>query len=577
MLRRLWSNQTSFPPIDFHEGMNVILADQDPEAAQTDSRNARGKTTVLLVINYLLGGNLAGQLRPLHGQNWTFSLSLDVLDGQVTVSRSLDTPSAALAIQSTDNLRELMSTYADEGSISLDAWKELLGLALFRLDDAEDTGRYGLSVRVLLSYVVRTEPGRDPLKAFTNQPAWSSRQHVAFMLGLDWHRVRSLQDLSRKLDALGAVTTAQEAGLLPAFGNEADLLLERSEAQRRLDAQRDRINGFQVLDDPTGMVARANELTEQISHLRDDSLVDQRMQTLYASALDEARSQSDEPLADELVAIYEQAGTVLGEQMRRRLDEVQAFHNQLTVNREQFLARAIEDITTREADRRIAFSKLSEQRDQIMRAISAGGALEELVALRDQLSQYERDLATADYRLQQLRDMTHSREQLRAERAAERQVAQEQLTLNREKLDRVAERFDSRMQRLYGVSGVLTAEVDDDGYKFTITVAGQSSTGVNRMKLFCLDVSLLEEGSESHHHPDFLIHDSVVYDGVDPRQIAAALALAQDAVTGVKGQYICTLNSNDLIPEVAEAEWFTTSIVRTVLDTEHGGILGVSF
>ena len=577
MLRRLWSNQTSFQPIDFHEGMNVILADQDPDAAQTDSRNARGKTTVLLIINYLLGGNLAGQLRPLQGQEWTFSLSLDLLDGQVTVSRSLDTPSAVLAIQSTDNLSELMAAYVDEGSIPLDSWKELLGLALFRLDHAEDAGRYGLSVRVLLSYVVRTEPGRDPLKAFTNQPGWSSRQHLAFMLGLDWHRVRSLQDLSRKLDALGAVTTAQEAGLLPAFGNEADLLLERSEAQRRLDAQRGRINGFQVLDDPTGMVARANELTEQISRLRDDSLVDQRMQTLYASALDEARSQSDEPLADELVAIYEQAGTVLGEQMHRRLEEVQAFHNQLTVNREQFLARAIEEIRTREAGRGTAFSTLSEQRGQIMRAISAGGALQELVALRDQLSQYERDLATADYRLQQSRELTQSREQLRAKRATERQVAQEQLTLNREKLDRVAGRFDSRMQRLYGVSGVLTAEVDDDGYKFTITVAGQNSAGVNRMKLFCLDVSLLEEGSESHHHPDFLIHDSAVYDGVDPRQIAAALALAQDAVTGVHGQYICTLNSNDLIPEVAEAEWFTTSIVRAVLDTEHGGILGVAF
>jgi uncharacterized protein YydD (DUF2326 family) len=577
MLRRLSSNKESFKPIDFRAGMNVVLADQDPEAAQTDSRNARGKTTLLLIINYLLGGNLANQLRPLQGQEWVFSLTIDLFDGQVTVSRSLDTPSAALTISNTENLRGLVSVYVDQGTVSVDAWKELLGLALFRLDAAEAGGSYGLSVRVLLLYVVRTEAGRDPLKAFNNQPAWSSRQHLAFMLGLDWHRVQVLQDLSRKLDALGAVTTAQAAGLLPTFGNEADLLLERSEAQRRLDAQRSRINNFRVLDDPTGMVSRANDLTEQISQLRDDALVDQRMQSLYESALSEARSQSTEPLASELAAIYEQAGSVLGEQVHRRLDEVQAFHDQLTLNREAFLARAIQEIAARTGGRNDQLSALADQRDQLMRAIAAGGALQELLALRDELSQYERDLATAEYRLEQSRELTQSRELMRAERATERQVAQTQLTVNREKLDRVAGRFDARMQRLYGISGVLTAEVDDDGYKFTITVAGQNSTGVNRMKLFCLDISLLEEGAESGHHPDFLIHDSAVYDGVDPRQIAAALSLANEAVSAAGAQYICTLNSNDLAPEVRDAQWFADSIVRVVLDTEDGGILGVSF
>jgi uncharacterized protein YydD (DUF2326 family) len=68
-----------------------------------------------------------------------------------------------------------------------------------------------------------------------------------------------------------------------------------------------------------------------------------------------------------------------------------------------------------------------------------------------------------------------------------------------------------------------------------------------------------------------------VYDGVDPRQIVAALILANDAVGTVGAQYICTLNSNGLIPEVRYAQWFAESIVRVVLDTEEGGILGVSF
>ena len=576
MLRRITANKPSFLPINFTDGMNIVLADEAEDAVETDSRNAQGKTTLLLIINYLLGGNLASQLKPLQGQDWQFSLTLDLISGQVTVSRSLDAGNS-LEIHATSDIEEIVSAYADGTTIRLDAWKDLLGLALFRLEPNDESGRYGLSVRTLLGYVVRTEAAKDPLKTFPQQPAWSSRQHLSFMLGLDWRRVQSLQEVGRKLDALGAVATAQEAGLLTAFGNEADLLLERSEAQRRLEAQRQRIDQFQVLDDPTGVVDRADQLTEQISALRDEALVDQRMQTLYRSALSEAQAQSVDPLASDVATMYEQTGSILGEQVRRRLDEVQAFHEQLTLNRSEFLSQALAEIAERSVVRDQSLQVLASQRNQLMRLLSAGGALQELLAMRDDLSGLEANLTTAEFRLQQSREVTQNREQLRAQRASERQAAQEQLTANREKLDRIAERFDARMQSLYGESGVLTAEVDDDGYKFAISVAGQSSTGVNKMKLFCLDLSLLEEGVQTGHHPDFLIHDSSVFDGVDPRQIAAALLLAQSAVSSVGGQYICTLNSNDLRPDILETEWFPQAVVRTILDTEDGGILGVRF
>lgn len=576
MLHRLVANKDSFQPIDFRPGMNVVLAERAEDAADTDSRNARGKTTLLLILNYILGGNLATQLKPLQGRDWTFSLTLDLFGSEVTVSRSLDAGSV-LGVEHSPEVKTVLSAYVEEGTIRLDSWKELLGLAFFQLDGGEAQGRYGLSVRTLLSYVIRVEPGKDPLKVIPQQPAWSSRQHLAFMLGLDWHRVQTLQEIARKMDALSSLTTASSQGLLPALGNESELLLIRSEAQRRLDEHTARVDSFQVLDDPNGMVQRADDLTEQISRLRDDALVDQRMETLYLAAVQEARTEADDPLSRDIAFVYEQAGTLLGDAIQRRIDEVQAFHDQLADNRQAFLDSALEEIRSRSGEREASLTTLAAQRDQLMRALGAGGALDELFALRDELAEIAKGLAEADFRLQQVRDLAESRERLRADRATERQAAQEQLTSNRTKLDRVAQRFDARMQRLYGVSGVLTAVVDDGGYHFSIDVAGQSSTGVNKMKLFCLDLSLLEEGVATGHHPDFLVHDSSVFDGVDPRQISAALSLAHEAVISFGGQYICTLNSNDLNDDVKTAIWFSDSVVRTVLDTEAGGILGVAF
>lgn len=576
MLRRISSNKTSFRPISFDPGVNIILADRAEDASSTDSRNARGKTTLLLLLSYLLGGNLPTQLRPLQGQGWVFNLTLDLAGHEVTATRSIDA-GTVLTLAYPTEASKLVEPYLTEGTIRVNDWKELLGLALFRLDEPSVAGDHGISVRTLLSYVVRLAPGRDPLKVVPQQPAWSSRQHVAFMLGLDWARVRTLQTIARKLDALKAVTTASQEGLLPALGNESELLILRSELQRQLMDYQSRIDNFQVLDDPNGMVERADGLTAQISALRDEALVDQRMTTLYGEALEEAGAEAQDALGDEVAAVYEQAGVQLGDLITKRLDEVQSFHRKLSENREMYLQRALAEIEERSEERRSELTRVSSLRESLMRALNSGGALDELLALRDERSEFEGRLAEVDYRLSQVRDLAEGREQLRAERATQRADAQEHLSQNRVKLDRIAERFDARMQRLYGVGGVLTAGVDDSGYQFSIDVAGQSSAGVNKMKLFCLDLTLMEEGVESDHHPDFLVHDSSVFDGVDPRQVAAALNLAHEAVSTVGGQYICTLNSNDLSAEVRGATWFEGSVKRVVLDTDEGGILGVAF
>ena len=48
-------------------------------------------------------------------------------------------------------------------------------------------------------------------------------------------------------------------------------------------------------------------------------------------------------------------------------------------------------------------------------------------------------------------------------------------------------------------------------------------------------------------------------------------------VESTGGQYICTINSNDVPDELLEQEWFKAGVVRTVLDTEVGGLVGREF
>jgi uncharacterized protein YydD (DUF2326 family) len=73
---------------------------------------------------------------------------------------------------------------------------------------------------------------------------------------------------------------------------------------------------------------------------------------------------------------------------------------------------------------------------------------------------------------------------------------------------------------------------------------------------------------------DFLIHDSTIYDGVDPRQRAHALERAAALGKEFNFQYICALNS-DMLPLADFSQGFDyQQYVRLRLtDTDASGSL----
>src|SRR5690625_5474367 len=88
------------------------------------------------------------------------------------------------------------------------------------------------------------------------------------------------------------------------------------------------------------------------------------------------------------------------------------------------------------------------------------------------------------------------------------------------------------------------------------------------MKMFCFDLTWAVIAHRAGRGPDFLVHDSKIYDGVDERQVARALELAA-RVTGEEGmQYIVTMNSDDL----AKAERMGLDRKSTRLNSNHVAI-----
>lgn len=340
MLIRIAANKEEFKPIDFKPGFNAIVAERATDSTDQDSRNARGKSTLLMLINYALAGNLNSSLRPLASDGWEVSLTLEMFGGQVTATRALSR-GTKLTIDADDPASEVIRPYLSEGQISVGDWKDLLGLALFRLEPAEQAIPNGISARTLLSYVIRTEPSKDPLKILSQQSATSSREHIAYLLDLDWTVVHELAGIKTGLEQLKQIKAAASDGLMSTLRPEADLLLERAALKSELDEWESRISGFRVLEDPNSLVERADGLTARISALRDEAVVDRRMLDLYQASLDESPNSSSDKTAS-VEDVLTAAGVVLAEGFKRQADSVRKFHAELLKNRRAYLRKEVE-------------------------------------------------------------------------------------------------------------------------------------------------------------------------------------------------------------------------------------------
>ncbi|MFG1244590.1 DUF2326 domain-containing protein [Xanthobacter versatilis] len=139
--------------------------------------------------------------------------------------------------------------------------------------------------------------------------------------------------------------------------------------------------------------------------------------------------------------------------------------------------------------------------------------------------------------------------------------------------------FSEFSEALYKAPGRLVIDIDDTGYKFDVEIAGSPSECISKMKIFCYDLMLISFARQHGLGIDILIHDSTIFDGVDPRQRAHALELAAAMAEKYSFQYICTLNT-DMVPVGDFSSGFDYQpLVRLRLtDTDpNGSLLGFRY
>jgi uncharacterized protein YydD (DUF2326 family) len=146
-------------------------------------------------------------------------------------------------------------------------------------------------------------------------------------------------------------------------------------------------------------------------------------------------------------------------------------------------------------------------------------------------------------------------------------------------LKRASLAFEDASAALYEQPGTIEIRATANGPEFKTRIQGDRSAGVKHMEIWCFDFTMTAEASRNHGGPGFLFHDSQLFDGVDERQRARALAYGSHVATRLGIQYIVTLNSDDL-PRSSETGISLDEFVlpvRLTDATESGGLFGFRF
>ncbi|MCS3494505.1 uncharacterized protein YydD (DUF2326 family) [Arthrobacter sp. JUb119] len=578
MLRQLRSSDDRFKSISFSSGLNILIADKTAHSRDVDSRNGAGKSSIIEILHFIFGMRTLTNSVMANAalSNDAFSLKLDWpnADNGVTVTRSLIKKSR---IELTPNVTlESVPAHAS-GYLAVPEWVEAIGRGLFGFPE-EHTG---ISARALMSLYIRrvSQHGMDePVKTFPAQAMTEATTNVAYLLGLDWNLAASYQEFAGRESLRRKLKQAIKD---PAFGlivgSVSELRGQVAAAIVRVRELEEQVSAFRVVPEYELLQERADEVDARIRRARTEDAADRR----NLQDLNDALHDEHEPDAEYLQRAYQELGIILPDAVLRRYDDVQSFHHSVLTNRRAYLEEEIAATRTRLDGRQDERGRLGEEQARLLRALHEGGALDAFTALQEQLSLARSELQTISSRFETARQLEATQAEIKFERSRLQQEINRDLNEREQHIAEINILFQRFATALYGPGREAYVDIEALSTSLRISphIGGENSQGIGKMVIFCFDLTCAVLAHRNGHGPDFLVHDSHLFDGVDERQVAEALNLASKVCAEEGLQYIVTMNSDDL----AKAERYNDSLSNAVIEPhltdafEDGGLFGFHF
>ena len=585
MIYQLFSDLRSFKKISFQPGMNIIVANKDPQSTYQDTRNKTGKTSFVELINFLLGSTCDETciFKKEELKQYNFYFEFDLKGVKTIIERNGEDANKIFITNENDNPSyPLINEKFQVIGLSLTEWRNKLGFYLFDIDPSikkRKMDKFRPTFRSLFSYFSRRENEGGIVvheRQSKDQQIWDQQVAISFLLGLDWTISQDWQYVREREKTLKQLKKAASEGLFgEIIGSVASLRTSLAISEEKLGKMEYDLKSFKILPEYDDYERTAAQLTKELANIANENTLDRELIDELKTAL----ISEIPPSYDNLKMVYQETGIIFPNNIYRRFEDLQKFHDGIIQNRESYLQSEINDAEVRIRERnKIKENKIT-RRAQIMSILNSHGAF-------DQFSRIQSDLIGLRNETEALRQKYQAAEQLESKKI-ELNIERNKLLIRLQQnffeqtqlMNHIIVTFESISRRLYKDPGRLEITGSIDGPQFDIKIQGDKSKGIRNMQIFCFDMMLMILCKEKGIGPDFLIHDSHVFDGVDENQIATAFQIGAEMAQKHNFQYIVTINSCDM-PSKFASNFNINNYILPVGITDakdNGGLFGFTF
>ena len=196
MIHRIYSpDLDSFKELKFRQGLNIILAEKSYGASNKQTRNRAGKSSLIELIHFLLGGdanvykkkpNKTSIFRYPVLEPIRFGMEFDLAGERVGIERK-GKPRSKLYVHGDFDEWPTKPKHKDNHYIIANSgWRSVLGALMFGLEEFE--GAWSPSQRSMMSYLARRQNSggfQDPMKQNTQQATADQQVNISYLLGLN--------------------------------------------------------------------------------------------------------------------------------------------------------------------------------------------------------------------------------------------------------------------------------------------------------------------------------------------------------------------------------------------------------
>lgn len=527
----LEANKTSFHPIRFTDGVNIIVGKQVAPLDENDGNtyNGVGKSLTLHLIHFCLGSNKIDSFK-VHLPGWEFTLRFKIDQKEYYATRSTEKQNVIDFSGEEYTLKKMRSKMMELCFGMVESPANMTWNTLF----SRFVRRYRSCYAVFDTFVPKET---DYSKIFNN----------CYLLGIDTELIVRKKELRDQQSLANATNNAIRKDPLfkKYYLGKSDAALDVADLEYRISELEKEIADFKVSNNYHELEKEADEKSYEKKQLENKrTLISNYIKNIEAS-LKETNGVKEE----KLLKVYEAAQVEIPEMVKKNLDEVLKFHDDLLASRNTRLRKELnkQRDELKEIDENIEI--LGNRMDELLSFLNSHGALEEYVALTKQLNALHNELNRIQEYQKILKAYKDNELRIKAELIEQDKETEQYLETEEEYLKKLRNQYWNYAKKFYPKkrSGLVINNNSGENmlrFKLDARIEDDSSDGVNEVRMFCFDLLLLNCKKSKMR---FLAHDSRLFANMDPRQRETLFRIVNETCAENNMQYICSINEDALL------------------------------